>query len=127
MDAELRFHVPEAESAPPPTAAPPAGPDPAPSTAGGPAPVELDLRGVACPMNFVKAKLRLEMLEVGATLGLLLDDGEPVQNVPASFRNEGQEVLETRAVGGGHWYVLIRKANGVSAGDCPPCSGAWIP
>ena len=59
-------------------------------------------------MNFVKAKLRLEMLDVGATLGVLLDDGAPIQNVPASFRNEGQEVLSTTAVGN-HWRVVIKK------------------
>jgi TusA-related sulfurtransferase len=70
---------------------------------------ELDLRGVACPVNFVKAKLRLETLEVGATLAVLLDDGEPVQNVPASFRNEGQEVAEIRTAGDGCWRVTIRK------------------
>jgi sulfite reductase (ferredoxin) len=70
----------------------------------------MDLRGVACPMNFVKAKLRLETLPIGATLGVLLDDGEPVQNVPASFRNEGQDVVEVRATADGHWRVLVRKA-----------------
>ena len=69
----------------------------------------MDLRGVTCPMNFVKAKLRLEMLDVGATLGVLLDDGAPVQNVPASFRNEGQEIVATTACVGGHWRVVIKK------------------
>jgi sulfite reductase (ferredoxin) len=107
MDAELRFHVPE--SSPSPAAAAPA---PAAPPAGGTATVELDLRGVACPMNFVKAKLRLETMEIGATLGVVLDDGEPVQNVPASFRNEGQEVVEIRATGDGHWRVVIRKTRG---------------
>jgi tRNA 2-thiouridine synthesizing protein A len=51
-------------------------------------------------------------MEVGATLGVLLDDGEPAQNVPASFRNEGQEVTDIRATGDGHWRVVIRKVKG---------------
>ncbi|OGV46577.1 MAG: hypothetical protein A2X46_06055 [Lentisphaerae bacterium GWF2_57_35] len=105
MDADLRFHVREETSATSPSAASAAGTNEA-SDRGT---VELDLRGVACPMNFVKAKLRLEILDVGATLSVLLDDGEPVQNVPASFRNEGQEVLEISALDGGHWRVVIRK------------------
>jgi sulfite reductase (ferredoxin) len=100
MDAELRFHVPEAVA---PSAA-------AATTDGsGPPTSEMDLRGVACPMNFVKAKLRLETLDVGATLAVLLDDGEPAQNVPASFRNEGQEVVDLRATGNGQWRMVVRK------------------
>jgi sulfite reductase (ferredoxin) len=112
MDAELRFHVPEATPAATPPAAPSAGASKAAGAGGDAATSEIDLRGVACPMNFVKAKLRLETMEVGATLGVLLDDGEPAQNVPASFRNEGQEVTDIRATGDGHWRVVIRKVKG---------------
>ena len=43
---------------------------------------------------------------------VLLDDGEPVQNVPASFRNEGQKVTDIRATGDGHWRIVIKKAKG---------------
>jgi TusA-related sulfurtransferase len=70
---------------------------------------QLDLTGVACPMNFVKAKLRLEAMNVGDTLGIVLDDGEPIRNVPASFRNEGQEVVDITDLGDGHWRVAVRK------------------
>ena len=76
------------------------------NTGGG---AELDLRGVACPMNFVKAKLRLESMDAGEALVLILDDGEPARNVPASFRNEGQEIDETTDLGDGHWRVVVRK------------------
>ena len=72
--------------------------------------VELDLRGVACPMNFVKAKLRLEMLGQGETLVILLDDGEPVRNVPASLRSEGHAVDDLVDLGNGHWRFRVRKA-----------------
>ncbi len=101
MDADLRFRLPETQAASPR----------APADESSAAAVEIDLRGVACPMNFVKAKLRLETLGIGSTLGVLLDDGPPIQNVPASFQNEGQEVLEIRAVEGGHWHMLVRKKN----------------
>jgi len=81
---------------------------PSPDTANMPN-AELDLRGVACPMNFVKAKLRLESLNVGEALAIILDDGEPIQNVPASFRNEGQAIEESTDLGDGHWRVVVRK------------------
>ena len=69
----------------------------------------MDLSGVACPMNFVKAKLKMEMMEVGETLELLLDDGRPIENVPASFKHEGQDVTEMTPVGDDHWRVRILK------------------
>ncbi|MHC4431296.1 MAG: sulfurtransferase TusA family protein [Planctomycetota bacterium] len=67
-----------------------------------------DLRGVACPLNFVKAKLELEKIEVGSVLEVLLDEGEPVRNVPASFADQGQEVMEVKDVGG-HFRVKVRR------------------
>jgi TusA-related sulfurtransferase len=69
----------------------------------------LNLRGVACPLNFVKAKLKLEGLETGQMLAVILDSGEPMENVPASLRNEGQEIVEMTDLGDGHWRVVVRK------------------
>lgn len=54
---------------------------------------ELDLRGVICPYNFVKTKLKLETMETGQILSVLLDDGDPIRNVPRSVENEGHTVL----------------------------------
>lgn len=106
LDANLEFHPPEATVS---TTA--EGEDTVPGRASpqGGISEELDLRGVACPMNFVKAKLRLEGMDVGKALAIVLDDGEPVQNVPASFRNEGQAIEETTDLGDGHWRVVVRK------------------
>ncbi len=53
---------------------------------------ELDLTGVVCPLNWVRAKLALEELDAGQRLVLLLDPGEPVESVPASAREAGHEV-----------------------------------
>jgi TusA-related sulfurtransferase len=52
----------------------------------------LDLTGVVCPLNWVKAKLALEELEPGEELVVLLDPGEPIESVPRSAREEGHEV-----------------------------------
>ncbi|HJX62954.1 MAG TPA: sulfurtransferase TusA family protein [Polyangia bacterium] len=44
-------------------------------------------------MNFVKAKVALEKIAVGEALDVLLDEGAPVRNVPASFTEQGHEIL----------------------------------
>jgi tRNA 2-thiouridine synthesizing protein A len=52
----------------------------------------LDLTGVPCPLNWVKAKLALEEMEPGEEVVLLLDPGEPIESVPQSAREDGHEV-----------------------------------
>jgi FdhD protein len=54
---------------------------------------KLDLRGVSCPTNFIKIKLALEMIEPGEIIEILLDEGEPAQNVPRSLTAEGHRLL----------------------------------
>ena len=104
LDANLEFHPPEktVQTAEKTTEAP----EP---TAADTDTIELDLKGVPCPMNFVKAKLALEPLAPGARLAVTLDDGEPVQNVPASFRAEGQAIESITDLNNGHWRVIIKK------------------
>jgi len=67
-----------------------------------------DFRGVACPMNFVKTKIELSSLKSGDLLEIWLDDGQPIQNVPGSVRNEGHEVVSV-VQDGIFWKVLIKK------------------
>jgi tRNA 2-thiouridine synthesizing protein A len=55
---------------------------------------ELDLRGVLCPLNWVKARLALEALAPGEVLRVRLDPGEPVESVPRAAREDGHEVTE---------------------------------
>lgn len=69
---------------------------------------ELDLRGVICPYNFVKTKLKLDTLDVGFNLAVLLDDGDPIRNVPQSIMNEGHQVLSTEKVGN-YYRIIIQK------------------
>lgn len=70
--------------------------------------IELDLRGVICPYNFVKTKLKLETMDQGQILAVLLDDGDPIKNVPRSVENEGHTVLARDRVGSSY-RVLIRR------------------
>ncbi len=72
--------------------------------------VTLDLSGVACPMNFVKTKLKLETLAAGTALSVILDDGEPIENVPMSLQEQGHEVREQTRIGQGQWKIVVVKA-----------------
>lgn len=71
----------------------------------------IDLRGVSCPTNFVKAKLALEDIETGDTLQILLDDGEPVKNVPRSLKAEGHKLLGLKQADEGHYILELEKAD----------------
>jgi len=71
--------------------------------------VELDLRGVICPYNFVKTKLKLEAMEKGQILLVLLDSGDPIRNVPPSVSNEGHIILSEDRVGGFYQVVIRRR------------------
>ncbi|MDR1602368.1 MAG: sulfurtransferase TusA family protein [Tannerella sp.] len=67
-----------------------------------------DLRGVACPMNFVQTKILLAPMQSGEALEIWLDDGQPIENVPGSVRGEGHEILEQEQTGN-YWKLVIRK------------------
>lgn len=69
---------------------------------------EYDLRGVACPMNFVKTKMALSKKKSGEILDVLLDDGAPVENVPNSVKSEGHKIQSVEK-DGAHWRVRIIK------------------
>ena len=69
---------------------------------------ELDLRGVICPYNFVKTKLKLETMEQGQILSVILDAGDPIRNVPMSVSNEGHEDLSQEPLDASY-RVMIRR------------------
>src|SRR3972149_4345989 len=69
----------------------------------------LDLSGVLCPINFVKTKLKLEEMEVGQVLEVILDDGEPMKNVPRSVKAEGHKIIGVEKLNDETYKILIRK------------------
>ena len=54
----------------------------------------VDITDVVCPTTFVKAKVALEELDEGQILSIKMNDGEPVQNVPRSIKEEGHKILK---------------------------------
>jgi tRNA 2-thiouridine synthesizing protein A len=70
---------------------------------------QIDLRGVLCPINFVKTKLKLEMMDSGQVLEVILDDGEPIRSVPRSIKEEGHKIIKVENVENAY-RLLIKKA-----------------
>lgn len=69
----------------------------------------LDLRGVLCPINFVKTKLKLEAMDAGAVLEVILDPGDPIQNVPKSIKEEGHKIVEVKREEG-YFRIKVQKS-----------------
>ncbi|MGH7608570.1 MAG: sulfurtransferase TusA family protein [Candidatus Dormibacteria bacterium] len=75
------------------------------------APPRLDLRGIACPLTFVRTRIALDRLPRGRGLEVLLDPGEPADSVPRSCAQDGDQVL---ALGPWEsdprvWRMLVRR------------------
>ena len=62
-----------------------------------------------CPLTFVKAKVAIEELEDGEILAVRMNDGEPVQNVPRSMKEEGHKVLKLTDNEDGTYTMYVRK------------------
>jgi len=75
--------------------------------------VLLDLSGVACPMNFVKTKIKLSMLPIGAQLDVILDDGAPIENVPLSLEEQGQTVHLKEKISDTQWKIRVEKISAI--------------
>lgn len=69
----------------------------------------LDITKETCPMTFVKVKLQLAKMDEGQDLEVILKEGEPLNNVPASCEEQGYQVLSVEAVGDGKHRVIIKK------------------
>ena len=69
----------------------------------------VDITDVVCPVTFVKAKVALEELDDGEILSIRLNDGEPVQNVPRSIKEEGHKILKLNDNGDGTYECIVKK------------------
>jgi TusA-related sulfurtransferase len=69
----------------------------------------IDITDVNCPITFVKAKIALEELDDGDILSIRLNDGEPVQNVPKSIKEEGHKVLSLTDNEDGTFELIVQK------------------
>lgn len=69
----------------------------------------VDITDKVCPLTFVKAKVALEELEEGEVIAIRMNDGEPVQNVPRSVKEEGHQILKLVNNEDGTYSLIVRK------------------
>ena len=69
----------------------------------------LDITDVVCPITFVKVKMALEDLENGQILDVHLNEGEPIQNIPRSLKDEGHKVLSVQKNDDETYNLLVQK------------------
>lgn len=69
----------------------------------------VDITDVVCPTTFVKAKVALEELDDGQILAVKMNDGEPVQNVPRSIKEEGHQILKLINNDDGTYTLIVKK------------------
>ena len=69
----------------------------------------LDITDVVCPITFVKTKVALEDLDDGQILELRLNDGEPIQNLPRSLKDDGHKILRLTDNADGTFTIFVEK------------------
>lgn len=69
----------------------------------------VDITDVVCPVTFVKAKVAIEELDDGQILAVRMNDGEPVQNVPRSLKEEGHKILKLTDNEDGTYTLYVQK------------------
>lgn len=69
----------------------------------------VDITDKVCPLTFVKVKVTLDELDDGEVLAVRLNDGEPVQNVPRSVKEEGHQILKLLDNEDGTYELIIKK------------------
>ncbi|HYA34656.1 MAG TPA: sulfurtransferase TusA family protein [Candidatus Binataceae bacterium] len=71
--------------------------------------VRLDLKGIKCPLNWAHAKIRLETMERGEILELVLDDPRGARDIPRAAEAEGHSMLSNEPLGDGAFRLRIEK------------------
>lgn len=54
---------------------------------------EMMLCGVRCPLNWARAKVRLEEMNVGTRLAVVVDDPRAVRDIPRAAEAHGHVVI----------------------------------
>ena len=75
----------------------------------GASPSTINLCGELCPFTFVRTKLALEELPIGASLRVIVDHEPATRNIPRSAAEWGQEVVAVTCLAPRTWAIDLRK------------------
>ena len=70
--------------------------------------VDLDTRGLICPLPVLRLRKRLMALPVGAHLTVLSDDPVAAIDIPHFCAEEGHEVVQNRDVSGARYFEVVK-------------------
>lgn len=71
--------------------------------------VILDLKGVPCPRNTAMAIIQLETMDQDEILKIIVDDGEPIKNVPPSLEEDDEyEIIARKKSDQGCWHLYVK-------------------
>jgi tRNA 2-thiouridine synthesizing protein A len=66
----------------------------------------LDLRGIRCPLSWARARVRLETMQRGVELDLLVDDTQGATDIPRAAEATGHHVANVTEENG-CWRITI--------------------
>ena len=71
--------------------------------------IELDTRGLNCPLPILKAKKALAAMESGQLLRVVSTDSGSTRDFQAFARQTGNDLVDQQTVGGDFIHVLKRR------------------
>ncbi|MGC8807989.1 MAG: sulfurtransferase TusA family protein [Thiomonas sp.] len=71
--------------------------------------VDLDTRGLNCPLPILKAKKALAQMQSGQVLRVVSTDGGSVKDFQAFARQTGNTMIEQKTEGGEYHHILRRR------------------
>ena len=69
----------------------------------------LDIRGVVCPLTFVKSKLALEQMVEGQVLEIITDYEPATRSIAKAMDEHGNAVLSLEQITKTDWRITIQK------------------
>ena len=71
--------------------------------------LEIDLRGLRCPLPVLRVKKALGEIPPGGVLRVFATDPGAKEDIPAFLKQSGNELRETFAAEGGQYFVIAKK------------------
>lgn len=71
--------------------------------------IELDARGLNCPLPILKAKKALNSMQSGQTLRVVSTDGGSIRDFQAFAKQTGNELLDQQTLGADYIHVMRRR------------------
>ena len=70
--------------------------------------IVLNLEGVPCPQNTARVMLKLNTMEQNEVLEVIIDDGEPVNNLVSSLEDSGFIIIFKNKIMALLWLLKIK-------------------